>query len=420
MSADIPLHVARQPILDAQRTIFAYELFDRSRTDGVYSAASDAALLFNLLSSADLDVWNSKRPVFVNCTHHTLSGGHLDLVEPERVVLEIPPVTAQAVHATEAYTVEAYAAEAIEAHLPTLFDVHQRGFRLCFEDSVLTPAYAGWLPLASFIKLDLGRLDTQALACAVRQAKQTSNARRIATKVETAEQFQLARELGCHLFQGYWFARPVLLRGRTVRPAQATIIQLLNLVGRQASTNDIEAVLKHDPTLSFNLLRFINSAGFGLSCEITSFRHAVMILGLKKLFRWAALLLTTSGNGDVAPAVATAAVVRGRLMELLAKDLLSPEDCDSAFVTGVFSLLDTMLGLPLADALAAIALPATVTDALLHDRGVLAPFLRLALACENVDDEAFAATATALHLTGDYINLAHLDALVWADQLTMV
>lgn len=123
--------------------------------------------------------------------------------------------------------------------------------------------------------------------------------------------------LGVRLFQGYWFAKPALVKAHTIRPSQATVIQLINLVRKQATTAEIEELLKKDPTLSFNLLRFINSSGFGLSCEITSFRHAVMILGLRKLFRWAALLLTTSRAGGSSPAVGTMAVVRGRLMELL-------------------------------------------------------------------------------------------------------
>ncbi|MFX9108709.1 HDOD domain-containing protein, partial [Acinetobacter baumannii] len=89
--------------------------------------------------------------------------------------------------------------------------------------------------------------------------------------------------LGVKLFQGFWFAKPSLVKATTIRPSQATIIQLINLVRKQADTSEIEDLLKKDPTLSFNLLRFINSSGFGLSCEVTSFRHAVMILGLKKL-----------------------------------------------------------------------------------------------------------------------------------------
>ena len=227
-------------------------------------------------------------------------------------------------------------------------------------------------------------------------------------------------QLGVKLFQGYWFAKPSIVKAQTVRPSQATIIQLINLVRKQASSAEIEELLKKDPTLSFNLLRFINSSGFGLSCEITSFRHAVMILGLKKLFRWAALLLTTSRKDGAPPAVGQTAVVRGRLMELLAAELLPPEECDNAFVVGVFSLIDTMLGMSLERALESVALPEPVLDALLHNQGVFAPFLELAKACESGDDEAFARNAEALHLSNHQINMAHMNALLWAENLSAV
>src|SRR2546429_9517807 len=91
----------------------------------------------------------------------------------------------------------------------------------------------------------------------------------------TSEQFERMRDLGVRLFQGFWFAQPQLVQARTIRPTQATIIQLINLVRQQASTDEIEALLKKDPTLSFNLLRFINSSGFGLSCEITDRKSVV-------------------------------------------------------------------------------------------------------------------------------------------------
>ena len=102
----------------------------------------------------------------------------------------------------------------------------------------------------------------------------------------------------------------------------ATIVQLINLVRREADLSDIEELIKKDPALSFKLLRMINSCGFGLSVEITSFRHAVMILGLNKLNRWATLLMTVARPGGAAPAAGSTAVVRGRLMELLAAELI--------------------------------------------------------------------------------------------------
>ncbi|MCB2000914.1 MAG: EAL domain-containing protein, partial [Rhodoferax sp.] len=139
----------------------------------------------------------------------------------------------------------------------------------------------------------------------------------------------------------------------------------------------------------------------------------------KKLFRWAALLLTTSRDGGVPPAVGTTAIVRGRLMELLAIECKLPEEqCDNAFVTGVFSLLDAMLGMPMDTALEAVALPDAVTSALLRQRGPLAPLLALCVACESGDDEAFARTAATLQLDNQQINWAHLQALAWAETMS--
>lgn len=398
--------IARQPILDAKRAIFGYELFDRSLNGQNYSAASDAALLFNLLSNADSEVLSGSNTIFINCTHQTLAGGHLELVEPERVVLEVPPLPQ-----------DKDSPEDIETYRQTLATVHKRGFRLAFDVEVLATPYTSWLALAAFVKLDMAKLSPEQFAQAVTHASRNTPARLVAEKVETVAQYELAVKLGCSLFQGYWFAKPTLIHGQAIRPAQAAIIELINLVRKQASTVDIEEVFKRDPTLSYNLLRFINSAGFGLSCEITSFRHAVMLLGLKKLFRWAALLMTTSQAVGSSPAVGHAAIVRGRLMELLAAQLLSPEECDNAFVVGIFSLLDTMVGLPLAQVIDTISLPQSVTDALLHGTGLLAPFLQLTLACENVDDAVFAETTEALQLTDHQVNWAHLQALAWAESV---
>jgi c-di-GMP-related signal transduction protein len=144
----------------------------------------------------------------------------------------------------------------------------------------------------------------------------------------------------------------------------------------------------------------------------------VMMLGLNKLVRWAALLLTTSQGAESSPAVANLAVVRGRLMELLAAESLDPEECDNAFVVGVFSLLETMLGMPLGQAIEAIALPDTVIDALLHNKGTLAPYLELTKACENADDALFAKTISTLNLSSQQVNWAHLQALSWAETIT--
>ena len=400
----VPGAIARQAILDSQRSVFGYELFNRSVLASEHTAASDAQLLFNMLSSADHEALIGNKTLFINCTHDSLAGAHLDLIAPERVVLEIPPLPLSQI-------------DQIQDRVPSLQDARRRGFRLAFDYSVLTHSYAPWLALASFIKFDLSVLKPQTVGSFVKLAREKSAARLIAEKVETAAQHALVSELGVDLFQGYWFAKPVLVQGQTVRPAQATILQLINLVRQQASTAEIEEVLKRDPTLSFNLLRFINSAGFGLAAEVTSFKHAVMLLGLKRLFKWAVLLMTTSCAGNTPPAVGTTAVVRGRLMELLGAEILTPDECDNAFVVGVFSLLDTMLGMSMEAALDTVLLPDTVTQALLHRTGPLALFLELTIACETGDDAVFAHAANLLGLSSNQVNWAHLQALAWAETL---
>ncbi len=396
--------IARQAIVDEKRAVFGYELFDRSRASDTHTAESDAALLFNALSFADTEALVGKKLVFINCTHDSLAGGHLELVHPDKVVLEVPPIPGNV-------------PEDIENRAVLLDELRKRGFRFAFNHTVLTRGYASWRTLASFVKLDMVALKPEMVQPFVRFAQTNTTAQLIAEKVETAEQHHLLASYGIKLFQGYWFAKPSLVKAQTIRPSQATILQLINLVRKQATTGEIEDLLKKDPTLSFNLLRFINSSGFGLSCEITSFRHAVMILGLKKLFRWAALLMTTSRNGGAPPAVGQTAVVRGRLMELLAAELLSQEECDNAFVVGVFSMLDAMLGVPLEKALESVALPQQVLDALLHRKGVFAPFLELTEACESGNDEVFARVANVLHLSNKQVNWAHLQALTWAESL---
>lgn len=396
--------IARQAIVNAQHVVVGYELFNRSRTGPGHTAATDVALVFTALSHAGSDELVGKKRMFVNCTHESLVGGHLELIDPDKVALEIPPL---------AHT----SAEEVAMRTPTLAALRKRGFHLVFNHTVLEAAYAAWLPLADYIKLDLSVLAPDQLAVLISYAQRHSHAALVAEKVETAQQYDMVSSYGVQLFQGYWFARPALVQAKLVSPVQSSILELINLVRKQASTEEIEEVLKKDAGLAFNLMRLINSSGFGLSREITSFRQAVMLMGLKKLFRWAALLLTASRTGGTPPAVGQTAVVRGRMMELLALETMPAEEADQAFVAGIFSLLDTMLNMPMTDALRLLSVPPIVEAALLHREGILGHLLSLAEACESGDDAAFDRAATDLRLSSQQINIAHLHALAWADHI---
>ncbi|MEY2952453.1 MAG: hypothetical protein RLZZ401_540, partial [Pseudomonadota bacterium] len=382
--------------------VFGYELFNRSIPGKAHNARSDAGVLFSVLSSAGAEALFGKKTLFINCTHDSLAGNHLELVHPAQVVLEVPPVAD-------------HSPPAIAALVTTLLALRTQGFRLAFDHTVLMSPYAPWLALADFIKLDSAQIDAELLESLVRLTSHNTTIRLIADKVESAGQHATLQGLGVSLFQGYWFSRPVPLTARLVSPPQAVVQELISLVRNNAAATEIEHLLKHEPTLSFNLLRFINSSGFGLNAEITSFRHAVMILGMQKLVRWADMLLAATKPKSTRSTLGHMAVLRGRLMENLVGDLLGKEDADNAFVVGVFSLLDSMIGVPMVQALESLSLPRNVTDALLHDTGVFAPFLRMAQVCETGSDQEVIDASEALALTGRQVNLAHLEAMVWTE-----
>ncbi|THF63862.1 HDOD domain-containing protein [Pseudothauera nasutitermitis] len=204
---------------------------------------------------------------------------------------------------------------------------------------------------------------------------------------------------------------------KALSPAHAQIVRLLNLVRNNADIKEIETVLKQDVALSYKLLRYINSAGFGLMCEIQSFRHAVSILGYDNLNKWLSLLLVTASRDPGAQAMMQTAIARGRFMEEVGAGFFDKSQLDNLFITGAFSLLNVLLGTSMQALLDEMNLPAGITEALLYEQGEYAPFLKLAALCENFDGGALAAAAAELHVTPEQLNRAHLSALTFADSL---
>lgn len=400
-----PAAFARLPILDTRRTVVGHALVDNGPVDACEPQAPggrDAGLLLHAMALQE-PASGEPRLVFVRCALETLERGHLDLVDPRRVVVEVA-LPAQS------------SPQEITAGAILLEGLRQQGLRFALHHEALASHWASWLAHASYLRIDWPRLPPGALPALLKAARRHAGLQLIAWGLESAQQQAEAASLGLEWFQGPWYMQPVWARSQVVRPSQAVVLELIGLIRRGAEPPFIEAVLKREPAVSFNLLKFINSPGFGLSVEITSFAHAAMLLGSDRLLRWACLLVATGRDG-ASPAVAQSAVVRGRLMELLAENLLPPQACDHAFIAGVFSLLEALTGVAMAKALDNLPLPGPVLDVLLEGRGPLAPFLALARACEHADDEAFAHAAGVLGLSSHQVNMAHLDALVWAEEL---
>ncbi len=394
------ISIARQPIVDAGKNILAYELFNRVPA-GQHTVASDVSLVLNAIANSGSPFSIARSELFVHATHDGLRGSHWDFLDPKKVVACVSPV-------------DNHDPERIEAVAIALAGLRERGFRLSFNHVVVAPLYKSWQPLADYVKLDLSSLPLEKIGPLVAAVRARTPATPIAMKVESSEQFTLLESFGVKLFQGYWFSAPEVVQPRVLAPGQLGAVQLFNLLTRSAPIDDVEIALKKDASLGVNLLRIINSAGVGLRQPVTSLRQAVMLTGYDKLSKWAALVLATSSPHS-SKLVNSAAIVRGRMMELLALEDGQHFDPGTGFLVGLLSHIDSMLGCTLQAALAQLSLSQEIVDALLNGTGPYADMLALAKACETEDDSDFTSAFGRLRFTLRQINMAQMEALAWAD-----
>ena len=207
-------------------------------------------------------------------------------------------------------------------------------------------------------------------------------------------------------------------KSKRIPAGVTTVVDLMQRVDRQEPAEKLEAVVKNDPTLAFRLMRYLNSPGFGLSVEISSFRHALMILGYQRLKRWLALLVTSAIDDPDMKPLMQLAVRRGLLMEEIVR--ASGDDAlrNELFICGVFSTLDRMIGQPFEQLLKTIPVQESVAQALAQDSGPCAPFLALARAVEAESAYDIREAAETLMLSVGDVNRALAKSLVHAHSLT--
>ena len=396
--------IARQPILNEKNEVIGYELLFRNASNN-NSANFDSeleagsAVLSNILSNFGQDWLLGGKIAFINVAEHTLQSDFLVLLNPSKTVFEITPNT----------TVSDELVEKIHA-------LREEGFGFAFDDCALDPSKAALIPYCSYVKIDSQRvgpgLDKE--IALVRKNPVLAKANTVLCKVETQAEQENAKKLRVCYYQGYFFEKPQTLKSKSLSPNTAALIQILNLARKEADAKNIEEALKKDVATSLKLLRYINSAGFGLRCEITSFKHAVQLLGYQKLIKWILLLLATS-NKNTPPALAKSAVARGRFMEVLGKELMGQDDADNLFICGTFSLLDALLGVEIDAILPDLALPEDINNCLLNFNGPYYPFLMLAIASERGLTDSMAQYSEQLGLSSSKVNGAVLEAANWAE-----
>ena len=239
--------------------------------------------------------------------------------------------------------------------------------------------------------------------------------------VRTMAEMEASFERGAQAVLGWPIDDVVSARAQSGKPhGQAdlhVIVELIRRVDAEEPIEKLESTLRRDPSLAFKLLRYINSPAFGLRVEISSFSHAIMLLGYQRLKRWLALLLATASKEVNQKPIMFAAVRRGLLMEELVRGSADEERRGEMFICGVFSLLDRMFQQPFKELLGNLPVPQRVYEALVDNTGPYQPYIELVRAIENESLFDFRETAEKLMMSVSEINRAELRALMAASEL---
>jgi EAL and modified HD-GYP domain-containing signal transduction protein len=397
----------RQPILDRSQQLVGYELLLRNpaayaarKGDEALQRMYDEMLLGGLLS-LDMDKLLGDKKVFVSVSPGVLYSPLLEMVPKEGVVLALRVATDDA-----------------EKQFERLKELVVAGYRLALDDFTYTRELEPLLRLARYVRIDVSGHDALELGEKLFPVLEKAQVEPVARNVDTEEAFDACRHLSFHFFQGYYFARRQPGKPPRIGSDRERVIELLNLVMNNAEISALEEVFKRDAALSYRMLRYINSPGCGLVQKLRSIAHALVVLGHDRLYRWLTLLLFSSGKLDVrSQALLKNALVRARLVEILGQRKLPPGASEGLFIAGIFSLLDVLLNIPMEQAVAHLNLPDPVLQALVARQGAYAPFLELAVACEEGDDERIETCAAACALGAQEVNLAHVQAMIWAEEV---
>lgn len=397
-------YIGRQPIMDEKQQIIGYELFFRHSADAESAVFEDefkaySSVLMNTIGGVDIQWLLGDKLAFINVNEDMLKSEFIELMPPQRTVLEV----LRSVNPTTAIVERCQS-------------LREQGYKIALDNPQLSTEASPLLQCADYIKIDIQSLNSAELQKAFTQLHAPS-VKMIAEKVETDQQFEDCKKIGFRLFQGFHFARPETFTAKVINASFDSVLNILNTVSQDAEINVIEAGFKKDTALSFKLLRYINSVGFGLSFEIQSINHALTILGRKQLYRWLTLLMVTAGENSTPPALMKTSITRGRLTELLGESYFEKHDRDNLFIVGVFSLLDAILKMPMDKVLDKIQLPETVTEALLTREGIYGPFLQLTEACEDANSEKILELAELLQFDANKVNECHISALAWVETL---
>ncbi len=414
MSGDRDIFIGRQPILDRHGRVAAYELLFRDSATATFASIDDydvaaVRVIVNTFARMGVDaVLGGKADAFLNLTETVFHDEMLEALPKERVVLEILETVKPGPR--------------VAARCSAL---RRLGYRLALDDYVLRDPREPLLERVDLVKvdiLDVGMKDLPRLVSRLRR----NDVLLLAEKVEDREEFERCKQLGFDLYQGYFFSKPTVVSGKAIDPARATVLQAIEQLSADVDSEPLADTIKQNADLGLNLLRLVNSAAMGRAVNVASVAEAVAYLGRRQLRRWLTLLLFAGADSEPgSSALLQTAAVRGRLMENIV-GLASRESdphsdrqvADRAFLVGMLSLADALLGVPRTELLETMSLEPEIHAALLHGEGDLGAFLAIAEGIERLDVPEISKHLDRYELGTPELRQALLDAYVWVNGLS--
>jgi c-di-GMP-related signal transduction protein len=394
-------YVARQPIVDRDEKVFGYELLFRDGLENAFSGDCDEASRATLDRSllVGLDVLCDGRRAFINLTRDALLKGLVTLLPSETTVVEIletvppDPDVVAACH-----------------------KLKEAGYMIALDDYIANDARAPLAEFADILKVDMQLTTVEQRGEMIKQFGPW-HCRMLAEKIETRGDFVHARDQGFVYFQGYFFRRPEMLATHDLPANRMNYLRMLQEVSRaDLDVNGLERLIKAEASVCYRLLRYMNSAMFGLKNEIHSVRHALSMLGEREVRRWVRLVAAVGAGQDKSSDLVLAALVRGRFGELLQPLVLHGES--DLFLLGLLSLIDAMLEMPMADVLERVPLDSETKAVLMGQPSLLRPVYQLMLAHECGEWEAARNLSQQLHLDPEEVASSYWRAQQWAREVS--
>ncbi len=394
------IYVGRQPIYNRELEIHAYELMSRvgrsDRTDelSVDDERASSQVILNAFLDIGIDTVVDGHIAFIRLAERFLNREEELPFPPDAVILKIPNY--------------------IEINEQILTGVHtlkDKGYKLAIDNYLQIEHLRPLASLADIIDLNIEQLSAEQLKTHIRTLR-NQHPVLLADHVKTYDEYELCRDLGFDFIQGYFLSRPKIVAGQSLAPNQTSIMNLLSILHNpETDTDTIDTVISQDVSLSYKILRLINSAFFKRATDIESIHHAIVMLGRKQLCTWASMMALTELSDKPREQIRIA-MVRARSCEQLA-EIAGLEAPDSFFTIGMFSALDLLMDQRLEDLISPLPLSDNIIAALLNREGITGEALNCTLAQETSDW----ANIRFANLPAETLSEIYLEAICWADDV---